>query len=427
MRTPLRATGVPLAALALLTAACSGHDPDDAVPDAGPVVDAGPPPTVWPNPLAPANSSPWLRENHDRLTALEPRVLVLDVLQREKLTPIRTFVDGLVAAYEELTRYHGYSDPGAEPFVRYQIDRIVDLKDPGGAEYPAFWPPASADGFDVGALFTADFAPHLGYADPDVPGRFLTMCELFERGIINELWINAEDGRNIYENQSRLQVYDDALQPVPGRFEGCTNGCYYDPGARVNCAVSVRMQEINLSRGVGCATHAAGHTLENLRHANPYLQANATRFFGFDLDVRHDLPVSSLYDCPYSNGICVDFPSPESIVNGPTFPKGEFEFDDWGDACGSVHFAPNSRFQYDYYSNLPALSSCASYGLADGADGRDRRTPYTQAVTLDYEHLHGDCGGGWMVYLGQSMPGRGNAARDATGAPMRNWWPFVFY
>ncbi len=27
----------------------------------------------------------------------------------------------------------------------------------------------------------------------------------------------------------------------------------------------------------------------------------------------------------------------------------------------------------------------------------------------------------------QSFPGYGNQAKDADGAPMKNWWPFMFY
>ena len=40
---------------------------------------------------------------------------------------------------------------------------------------------------------------------------------------------------------------------------------------------------------------------------------------------------------------------------------------------------------------------------------------------------HPDCGGGWMVYMGQSMPGLGNQAKSVDGKPMLNWWPFLFY
>ena len=38
-----------------------------------------------------------------------------------------------------------------------------------------------------------------------------------------------------------------------------------------------------------------------------------------------------------------------------------------------------------------------------------------------------NCGGGWQIYLRQSMPGLGNHAFDKDGKQMKNWWPFLFY
>lgn len=384
-------------------------------------------PLVWPNPAGPHNGSEWLRENHTALAHIEPRVLVLDVVQRDDLTPIELFVPGLVDAFGAMSVHRGTIVPDADVFVRYQVDKIIDMRDPGGAEYPDFWPPASPSGFDVGELFTEEFAPRLGYPDPDVVGRSLTMCELFERGIINELWIAAEVDRNIYENQSRVQIYGEDLEPVPGSFNACTNGCFYDPLSRVDCSVTVRMQEINKSRGVGCGIHAAGHAHENLILSIPYLRDNATRFFGFDLDSRHGLSENSLYACPYDEGLCVDFPAPNQLVSSTLWPGEAFSIDDWGAACGSVHFAPNSRGHYDYYSELPALSSCDGYARGEGPEGADLQNSYDWSVVAELDALHDDCGGGWVVYWGQSWPGLGNAATDAKGGPMMNWWPFLFY
>ncbi|NUP07742.1 MAG: hypothetical protein HOW73_16970 [Polyangiaceae bacterium] len=385
---------------------------------------------VWPNGMAPNNSHPWLREHHAELVRIEPRVLVLEVVNKPEteIQSIEELLPGLVAAFAEGSRYHGYSDPNAEPFLQYQIDKVVDLRDPSGAAYPDFWPPETPNGWDVGELFTEGFAPRLGYEDPDAPGEFLTMCELFERGLVNELWISAESGvRNIYENQSHVQVYDEDLEPVAGSFNDCTNGCYYDPSHRVTCSVSVRMQEINKTRGVGCGTHAAGHAQENLRFSIPYLRDNATRFYGFDLDTRFGLSSPDLYACSYDPGLCVERPAADRMVSAALWPGDPFDVAGWGAACGNVHFPANARSQYDYYSSIQALSSCEGYGLGGGPNGEDATTTFTSALTEAYEAEHGDCGGGWMVYMGQSMPGRGNQATDAEGGPMLNWWPFLFY
>jgi hypothetical protein len=35
--------------------------------------------------------------------------------------------------------------------------------------------------------------------------------------------------------------------------------------------------------------------------------------------------------------------------------------------------------------------------------------------------------GGFLVWWRQNLPGLHNAALDDTGAPMKNWWPFLYY
>ena len=81
--------------------------------------------------------------------------------------------------------------------------------------------------------------------------------------------------------------------------------------------------------------------------------------------------------------------------------------------------------------------------MGDGTDGADMPDLYTvaktQAAAAQLDQLTSaltlpaplldasDCGGGWQVYLRQSIPGLGNRARDTTHQPMKNWWPFMFY
>lgn len=119
----------------------------------------------------PENGSSWLREHHAELVRIEPRVLVLDVVNKPavEITTLDDLLPALVSAFADGSRYHGYSDPNAQPFLSYVIDKVVDLKDPGGAEYPDFWPPQTPNGWDVGQLFAPELAPRLGYEGPVIP------------------------------------------------------------------------------------------------------------------------------------------------------------------------------------------------------------------------------------------------------------------
>lgn len=407
--------------------ASAAQDASGASRDAaGPSADGGY--DYWPNPIAPANSDPWLREHHDELKVMRPRVLVLDVQRVGR--PIETVVEGIIDAIAAGSRYHGYSDANAPAFLQYEVEKIVDLRDPS-AEYPSFWPPGP--NFDVGELYTAAFAPRYGFADPERPGQFLTMCQLFERGVIHELWIAAEAGvRAVYENQSRMQRYDADLNKIPGSFQECTNGCYNDPRDLVNCKVTTRMQEVNKGRGVGCFSHAAGHALENMGDAMPYWRSHASRFFYQGMRQRYGLPYDRLYDLDCFLGQApaqrkCAFPSPTTLQYTASMGQS-FSFDAFGQGCGDIHHKPNI-----YGSGVVAAHACEHYGLRDGEDGQDATTLYSQAGSLadqkmaEYDRQFPDCDGGWNTYLRQSMPGLGNRAFAADGSPMKNWWPFLFY
>ena len=128
-----------------------------------------------------------------------------------------------------------------------------------------------------------------------------------------------------------------------------------------------------------------------------------------------------------NRGPCLVRDDPNGMRSAEQWGGGAFTVADWGAGCGSVHFPPNAVSQYDYYSETPAHATCEHYGLGDGPDGGDLQTRYARSNAVGYEPDHGDCGGGWMVYMGQSMPGLDNDAIDVAGAPMMNWWPFLFY
>jgi len=383
--------------------------------------------TYWPNPDSHTNSDAWLRDNHDKITQLKPKVLVVDVQRTGR--PILDVANAAIKDAAEGSRYHGYSNTSAPVFLNYQIDKVVDLRDPT-ATYPSFWPP---EPFDLGALFSKEFAPHWGYKDP-ADSHDLALCEIFERGLVNEIWIAAEAGvRNVYENQSYVQIYDAQLKPT-GKFSNCTNGCFSDPNKHVTCKVSVRIQELNKDRGSGCFTHAQGHAIENERNRIPYLGSNATRFFYADLKSKSGLGYNTLYDMScagnadstiFAKNGCLTFPTPGHLVFDPKdAAQPKVDFSGFGQGCGDVHHPAN----IDWSTNLQALTACEGYAMAEGTGGQDKTTTYTTSISNNlFKAFDDDCGGRWQLYMRQSMPGLNNTAKGTDGQPMKNWWVFWYY
>ena len=62
-----------------------------------------------------------------------------------------------------------------------------------------------------------------------------------------------------------------------------------------------------------------------------------------------------------------------------------------------------------------------------GPDGRDLQSAYSSDLVADYDRRYGDCGGGWQIYMRQSMPGHANGGTGDDGAPLKSWWPFLYY
>ena len=97
--------------------------------------------------------------------------------------------------------------------------------------------------------------------------------------------------------------------------------------------------------------------------------------------------------------------------------------------CGNTHYAPNSRNSYDMSNPQMVLSRCEHYGLHDGPDGNDLQTSYTPATVAKLAVKYGSDpnGGGWQVYLMQSLPGYHSGAKTTDGTPIKNFWPYLFY
>jgi len=413
---------------------------------------------VWPNAAHPFNSDPWLVQHHDDLIRIEPKVLLLDFyngIPGSVLNPVLSVDQIKQIAMQQIqalalgSRYHAYSDQAAPPFLNYQLDKTIDLTDgqqiSAGAMFPSSskLPLTPSGAFDPTALFTQALGDSYQYFD-DGKGRNLTLCELFEQGKINEVWVAIGEGppRGI-DSLERKQVYDADGTAIPGRFEAAAGGSGELGG--IECGVTVRMAHLSPVRGLGCDLDIRGWSMqaETTLATVPYLHDNALAFFNSDLDTRFGVPFSSWDDlCGNSSAAapCATYGSATSVsgVAGttpwtiPSFIQG----------CGTATFPPNARYRDDYVNPMPVASRCEHYGLGDGPGGLDQTQPYTSdlvqgnvdtlnalaAMVSPAVNLPGnDCGGGWQVYLRQSIPGYQNHARDDRGQPMKNWWPFLFY
>jgi hypothetical protein len=446
-----RSTPARWAWLALLATAHCGSRVVDAV-DLG-QTPGGAAQVIWPTPTHGANSDPWLALNHDSLVEMRPRVLVLDFYNHLDLEQAQQQVAEKIEAISVGSRYRGYADSTAFSFLNYTVVKLVDLTDhppPAVSQFESstLLPVDASGAFDASALFTPAFAANYGYPDPDNPSQSLTLCQLFEHGIINELWLMTGDettSRRPPLTAEMKQVYDADSRAIAGSFEDTG----YQPFPPLHCNVTARLAYVSPVRGVDCDLVPRSAGMENTAlgspPAIPYLKDNASDFFNGDFTTRDGTTFNSWADlvaqgtngwCTSEASACIAYPS-ETVVPAVvpaasgTFPDGS----SWGmspfvQGCGTSHFPPNARFEWDYGNTQNVRARCEHYAMHDAAGG-DVLVGYSSDMTsvASYTQQFGDdgCGGGWQVYYRQSMPGLHNLARAIDGSPMKNWWPFLFY
>jgi hypothetical protein len=428
---------LPLAAVALVTAAAPGCA---RVVDAVVIQDcatdptsAGCAPTPWPIAGHSANSDPWLVSHRTVITELRPRVLVLNFQNGVTAAESMQAAMRQAAALAEGSRYHGYADAAAPVFLRYEIAKVVDLTDdpaPAGWTFPSSTqlPTAQSGEFDVLALFSARFADTYGFTDPSAPERALSLCELFERGVINEVWIQdgEPDVRRAPLYLERKQTYDTTETAVPGSFAPCiggSGGCL----DQIICGVTVRLAHLDSARGPGCDLQVRGWGIERMWDALPSLRADALAFLNRDFDRRFGVRFDGWAAICDQMGLpCVTYPTPQSAT-GRYADGAQWTITSFRQGCGSTQFPPNATARWDVEQDEPVDSRCEHFGLRDAADGGDTYEPYTAAKAAAANQQFPDCGGGWQIYWRQSIPGAGNRARSADGTAMKNWWPLLFY
>ena len=259
---------------------------------------------VWPNAESGANSDPWLIANHDRLRLMQPRVLAVNFVHGLSAREARAKLDGLCAALREASRWQGYRDPQAPPFLDYQIVGIADLTEPAGratATRRTIRAPATASASTTGRCTTC--ALHDG----------LKLDQLTERGLVNEVWLLADhtDHSAPWETVEVKQAYDEAFRPLGYERHAGNSGEHSAPWI----GRSLRILFVNFARGVGCAMESLGHSLERMATcgALPYYERYFREYAMLDLDRRYGLPFESLY---LKGRDPVDYPSPTTLRYG---------------------------------------------------------------------------------------------------------------
>jgi hypothetical protein len=441
-----------LAATAVIATAACGPQIIDAVgPD--PCLDRpGSPcdPVVWPNQLSSANSDDWLVTNHDRITEMNPRVMVLNFYNGANpadwpLERVRERAEDRAAALATGSRYHGYLDADANVFLQYVIQKVVDLADrpvpPGWTNISSTLLPTDASGaFDHLPLFNQEWGDRYGFLDPRVAGRYLTLCELFEQGLINEVWLAVGEvvtPRIPPMAPERKQVYDGANKKVPGVFEPAAGTKVLDG---ITCKVTVRLAHLDPPRGADCDVQVRGFGLQEMYRALPYLAPDALAFMNSDFRTRFGVEFNGWTELCNSSEVpaCVTYSTPgggtgtsPSSVSGTYRDGRPWTIPSFVQGCGTPQFPANATARWDYDNTNPVPSRCETFGMRNAPDGKsDLLSPYTAAKGAAHvAALGSDCewNSGWEIYWRQSIPGFGNKARAHDGRPMKNWWPYLFY
>jgi hypothetical protein len=92
------------------------------------------------------------------------------------------------------------------------------------------------------------------------------------------------------------------------------------------------------------------------------------------------------------------------------------EYQTWNDSnsCGKVHFPPNYRYEYDYYSPNAVMSDCQNWN--------PQGTGSQASITCS---SWGCSQAGFMNWWMQNMPGMDNGLLDNYGNPIPSWWDYI--
>ena len=230
--------------------------------------------------------------------------------------------------------------------------------------------------------------------DPEDPsGPNLTLCQLFEKGVINEVWCMATQNQTkCGETQETKVVYSNADPPVkttPPSPSSASNGDDVTEPQLQGVDPHHRLQHV-ARRRLPPARH--GPRLGTLHgHAGAAAPAQAGGAVP-ELGSQHarDGAVQQLLQRLQQQRLAAHRLHRLGFADRGPFGRAarrrRFNISDMSGGCGNAHFYANTTGTYSYDANTPdpmVLSSCEHYGLHDGASGKDMTTPYTNKMTDD--------------------------------------------
>ena len=314
---------------------------------------------IWPNATSSANSDAWLRQHHDEITEMHPRALIINFVNgaNGSTSAVRARWNLMAQAMGEGTRYHGYSDQNAKPFVVHELLKQVDLVD---NPIPAGWTKpnstktprvttSSGVRLDYTQLYSQTFADLYAIPDPQNPSHNLTLCELLQKGIMNELFIaidNSEDGitPEIIEYK---QMYDSNDQPLAGQFDPFAGNGNFEPVADLPvaraCGRSLRVDFLEMNNGLDGALHVLSHNYEHLGNAVPNIERFYAALFNRDFGQRFNTFFNSWYDIAVNGSMTnfLSYPSSQSVSCSarPTpVARASGVISPFTQGCGNAHY-----------------------------------------------------------------------------------------
>jgi len=356
--------------------------------------------------------------------------------------------DLMVQAMAEGSRYHAYSDANAKKFMVHELLKEVELTDnpipPGWTDLNSTKTPrvTTPDGvrIDYGQLYTQQFADLYAIPDPQNPSHNLTLCELLQKGLINELFIAINNSNGLTpEIIEYKQMYDGNDQPIAGSFDPWAGNGAFSPSADLpearSCGRSLRVDFLEMNAGVDGALHVLSHNYEHIGRAVPNVDRFYAALFNRDFDTRFGTYFHSWYDLSVNgaNGDFLSYPTSTSVSwicpVGLSCPVQGGLISPFTQGCGNTHYPPNAFNSYDYDNTVTVMTRCEHYGLHDGPNGKDILTPYSvqTLANLTAQFGNGINGGAWQLYLFQSIPGYGSRATTDDGVHIKNFWPYLYY